>query len=174
MRNMAALTADRLVDAATAQLGGKVVDYSPAIGPTSSVKITVLVSTGDRRTAYLDPYDGRVLGTTRAGGVMQIVRDVHSLRILGFWGAALIEIAAGWSIILVVSGLYLWWPQRQLRLRGSPGKRLFWRDLHSSTGVLATVMVLSPGRPGIFYPLVGLSFLVGLGLDFVYLRLRGR
>jgi uncharacterized iron-regulated membrane protein len=75
---------------------------------------------------------------------MQTVRNLHSLMITGSVGNAVIEIVAGWTVLLVLSGLYLWWPRGgpALGLRGRPGARLFWRDLHASSGVLAAVVIL--------------------------------
>jgi uncharacterized iron-regulated membrane protein len=32
---------------------------------------------------------------------------------IGTVGDRLVELAAGWGIVLVVSGLYLWWPRGQ-------------------------------------------------------------
>lgn len=99
-----------------------------------------------RRTAFVDPGTGRVLGiTAREGGVMKLDRDLHSLVITGSIGNALIEIVAGWTIVLVLTGFYLWWPRGAapaLALRGLPRHRLFWRDLHASAGALIGAVIL--------------------------------
>jgi uncharacterized iron-regulated membrane protein len=72
--------------------------------------------------------------------------------LIGTVGNRLVELAACWAIVMIVSGLYLWWP-RGRRLAGVVwprlrlGKRAFWRDLHAVTGFwvssLALVMLLS-------------------------------
>ena len=57
----------------------------------------------------------------------------------------MIEIAAGWSIILIATGVYLWWPRGQggvLRVRGTPAQRMFWRDLHAVVGIMSGAVVL--------------------------------
>src|SRR5262249_1554124 len=59
---------------------------------------------GESRTAFVDPYDGGLIGTLPEGGVMQIVRKIHSLQYFGFWASCLVEIAAGWAIVLALSG----------------------------------------------------------------------
>ncbi|MCW2396735.1 MULTISPECIES: PepSY-associated TM helix domain-containing protein [unclassified Sphingobium] len=113
--------------------------------PTASWRMTLQGADGTRRLAFVDPYRGMLLGTTKAGGVMQTVRDLHSLIITGPVGNALVEIVAGWAILLVLSGLYLWWPRRGspvVGLRGQARGRLFWRDLHASTGLLAGGVIL--------------------------------
>lgn len=104
------------------------------------------VEAGDAaRTDFVDPGTGRVLGSTREGGVMKTIRDLHSLVITGTFGNALIEIAAGWAIVLIVTGFVLWWPregQPAIALRGPSKSRRFWRDLHASTGATVGLVIL--------------------------------
>lgn len=139
-----ALPASRLIVFAERQTGGQVTQVEVPASAAKSWRMRVQV--GDQaRTAFVDPGSGEVLGSTKAGGVMKTVRDLHSLVITGTIGNALIEIAAGWAIVLVVTGLVLWWPRgasKALALRGSPRQRRFWRDLHASTGVLAGGIIL--------------------------------
>ena len=76
---------------------------------------------------------------------MKTVRDLHGLAIAGPIGNALIEIAAGWAIVLVVTGVVLWWPREgrpALALRRPVRRRRFWRDFHASTGILASGVIL--------------------------------
>jgi uncharacterized iron-regulated membrane protein len=101
---------------------------------------------GESRTAYVDPYDGRLLGTIPAGGVMQIVRKIHSLQYFGFWASCLVEIAAGWAIVLALSGIFLWWPRGRkggvVTIRTTPKYRTFWRDPHAVTGLFVSGIVV--------------------------------
>ncbi len=114
--------------------------------PDRSVRALVRIPSGDVRTAYLDPYDARFLGSTDYGGVMQIVRKIHSLQLFGFWASSLIEIAAGWAIVMVLTGVFLWWPRGAdsgvITIRGAPSSRRFWRDLHAVTGAFAGAFML--------------------------------
>jgi uncharacterized iron-regulated membrane protein len=77
---------------------------------------------------------------------MQVVRKIHSLQKFGFWASCLIEIVAGWSIVMVGTGLFQWWPRGRtggvLTVRSSPGQRIFWRDLHAVTGLFSCVVIL--------------------------------
>lgn len=125
--------------------GGKVKQLTRPAAANESWRMNLEAPDGARRTAFVDPRDGRVLGTTSQGGVMEAIRSLHSLAITGPVGNALIEIVAGWAIILVVTGFYLWWPrrgQKALALRGRPRERLFWRDLHVSAGALVGAVIL--------------------------------
>lgn len=100
-----------------------------------------------RRTAFIDPATGAVLGSTPLGGVMETIKQLHSLAITGPVGNMLIEIVAGWAIILVVTGMILWWPRR----RTGPGSREKWRRIHGWTGTVAGVVL-------VFLALTGLSW----------------
>lgn len=114
--------------------------------PGRSIQMQIKTASGESRTAFVNPGDGALLGSIPAGGVMQIVRKLHSLQYFGFWASCLIEIAAGWTVILALSGLYLWWPRGArggvVSIRATPRSRVFWRDLHAVTGMFASALIL--------------------------------
>ncbi len=115
-------------------------------GPDKSVQKLILTPSGESRTAFVDPYDGRLIGTIPVGGVMQIVRKIHSLQYFGFWASCLVEIAAGWAIVLALSGIFLWWPRGRrggvVTIRATPKYRMFCRDLHAVTGLFACSLIV--------------------------------
>ena len=118
--------------------------YQPAAGPDRSVEVGV---DNPGRAVFIDPYTGARLGELAQGErLMDVVKHIHSLAIVGTWANRWIEIVAGWAIVLVISGVYLWWPRGRssgvLSVRGSPGKRIWWRDLHAVTGVIASAAIL--------------------------------
>lgn len=132
------------------QGGGKVTQIERPGVASESWRMRVQI--GEKaRTAFVDPGSGRVLGTTSEGGLMKTVRDLHSLAIAGPIGNAIVEITAGWAIILAVTGFVLWWPKKGepvIALRGSPRLRRFWRDFHASTGAIAGAVILFLGVTG--------------------------
>jgi uncharacterized iron-regulated membrane protein len=85
----------------------------------------------------VDPGSGAVRGelvTERR--LMAVVRDLHGSLLLGRAGNLLVELAACWSFVLLVTGAFLWWPRGarsggvfwpRLNARG----RLLLRDLHA-------------------------------------------
>ena len=96
---------------------------------------------------YLDPASGRVLGRVRDDfKLMEVVKRIHSLAIAGTVANHWIEVVAGWAIVLVVSGVFLWWPRGRpggvYSMRGRPAQRNWWRDLHAVTGVTAGAAIL--------------------------------
>lgn len=90
------------------------------------------------RDVFVSP-EGKVVGALDPDArIMQVVHDIHGELLLGPRGSWLVELAASWAIVMILSGLYLWWP----RGRGVAGvvwprlgnRKLFWRDLHAVTG----------------------------------------
>jgi uncharacterized iron-regulated membrane protein len=142
-----------------AGLDGRVLEITPPTRPDRAVRLMVRGHGGEALTAFADPYDGHLIGSTAYGGVMQLVRKVHSLQKFGFWASCLIEITAGWTIVLVGTGVFLWWPRSRGRggvvsLRGSPSVRVFWRDLHAVTGAFAGAVILFLALTGMPWSLV--------------------
>ena len=138
---------EALVAAALAAQPGTAFRYIPAPAPDRSAEIGIRTAGGERMVAYVNPYDARVLGTLPdKGTVMWFVRQLHSLAWFGPIANGLIEIVAGWSILLVGTGIYLWWPRDPKRgalsVHGSPRRRPFWKDLHAVLGVFTAGFIV--------------------------------
>jgi len=136
-----------MVAAALAAQPGTAIKFTDPTTPTSSAEVTINTASGERLAVYVNPYGGQVLGTLPdRGTVMWTIRYLHSLKYFGTVTRALIEIAAGWSVLLVGTGIYLWWPRRQtggvVSVRGTPGKRVFWRDTHAVTGIFVSFFIV--------------------------------
>lgn len=160
----APLGPDRLIfNAAQAVPGGTPVAYTDPADATASAMVTL--ADGARRIlVYLDPYTGSVLDRVdRDGEFFMVLRRLHSLAYFGPWANAVIEIVAGFAIILVATGLYLWWPRGQdggvVTIRGTPQRRVWWRDLHAVTGLAA-------GGGLFFLALTGLPWSIWWGDQF--------
>jgi uncharacterized iron-regulated membrane protein len=136
-----------MVANALAAYPGQAVKFVPPETPSASAEATIRTIEGARKVAYVDPYDGRVLGQLPdKGTVMWIVRQIHSLAYFGPVANGVIEIVGGWAILLVATGLYLWWPRGRsggvVSVRGDAKKRVFWRDLHAVTGAFAGLFIV--------------------------------
>jgi len=91
------------------------------------------------RDVFVSP-QGHVVGSLDpARRIMQVAHDIHGQLLLGKRGSWIVELAASWAIVMILTGLYLWWPRgRGLagvvwpRLAGGGGA--VWRDLHAVTG----------------------------------------
>lgn len=80
---------------------------------------------------------------------MRQIFRLHGELMIGDRGSNLVELAASWTIIMLLTGLVLWWPRHwnggagviYPRLRH--GGRLFWRDLHSVVGIWVSFFALT-------------------------------
>jgi uncharacterized iron-regulated membrane protein len=87
------------------------------------------------RDVFVAP-DGKVLGSLDSGSrIVEIARSIHGQLLLGPRGSWLVELAASWAIVMIITGIFLWWP----RGRGAAGvlwprRRSMLRDLHAVTG----------------------------------------
>ncbi|MEE7491502.1 PepSY domain-containing protein [Methylobacterium oryzae] len=138
------------------------VTYTDPASPDASARVTL--AAGDRRiVVYLNPYKGDVLDRVdRDRELMAVVRGLHSLALVGPLANAVIEIVAGFAIVLVVTGTYLWWPRGQqggvVTVRAGPRRRVWWRDLHAVTGFVA-------GGGLLFLALTGLPWSIWWGQE---------
>ncbi|WP_158045293.1 PepSY-associated TM helix domain-containing protein [Skermanella pratensis] len=135
-----------LVEAALEAYPGTAVKYTPPADPLSSAEVGVKTAAG-KLSVFVDPYSGRVLGDIPdKGSVMWVVRQLHSLAWFGPVANGVIEIVGGWTILLVGTGIYLWWPRGReggvVTVRGTRRQRVFWRDLHAVTGIFVGAFIV--------------------------------
>lgn len=120
----------------------------------------VLVAHGaDVARVYIDPVTLRVLAQRdEQTRFERLVFRLHGQLLIGNWGSVIMEMVASWTLVLIVTGLLLWWPRRAgaggtiLPRLGAKG-RLFWRDLHAVGGMwisLVLVLFLVSGLPWSF------------------------
>lgn len=154
--------------------------------PSAPDRATVVgLEGGDQHTAgneaFVDPYTGEVLGSSDSGGaVVGLANRLHGFlnmesvtvslpTVSALWdGDAVmreyvvfdlaLELLGVWTLVLIFSGLFLWWPRRTrnrargtsrgtgtvLGIRRGVTGRARLRDLHGLSGVLLlSVMVLT-------------------------------
>lgn len=110
-----------------------------------------------KNSLYVNPFTGKVTGKISANdGFMHKVRKLHGELLMGKFGTKIVELIASWMVVLILTGLYVWWPGRGWKLKGffiprrKEGKRTFFRDLHAITGFWISIlllMVLGGGFP---------------------------
>jgi uncharacterized iron-regulated membrane protein len=67
---------------------------------------------------------------------------------MGEGGSFVVELAASWAIVMILTGLYLWWPRNARGLGGvlypriGQGAKKFWRDTHAVVGMWVSVFAL--------------------------------
>ena len=99
---------------------------------------------------YVDPYSGAIKGQIdRDQMFMRRVRNLHGELMLGTIGSAIVELAACWTVVLLASGIYLWFPRGRSKWAGvfwprfGSGKRIFWKDFHAVLGVYSSIVILT-------------------------------
>jgi uncharacterized iron-regulated membrane protein len=118
----------------------------------------VLVSDhGARTRVYVHPDTLQVLKTVdEQNRFERVVFRLHGELMMGNSGSILVELAASWAIVMILTGLYLWWPRNAKGLGGvlyprlGQGAKRFWRDLHAVTGIWVSafaLFLLSTGLP---------------------------
>ncbi|HEY9873341.1 MAG TPA: PepSY domain-containing protein [Candidatus Obscuribacterales bacterium] len=123
--------------------------FTPKFAPNRSAEVTLTTPGGRTITAFVNPYTGEVLGDRdEANNFQSIVRKIHGELMLGKFGDYLVELAACWGLVLLVTGLYLWLPRNTFTIWGtliprlsSKNKRVFWRDLHAVAGFYGILLV---------------------------------
>jgi uncharacterized iron-regulated membrane protein len=105
------------------------------------------------RSVFVDQYRGTVLGERASGpDFLSRVHQLH-LRLLiqneSDSGKTVAKWAAVAMVLLLSSGMYLWWPTKRVRVRSSRGTRRWWFDLHNTVGVWSFVFTATATVTGL-------------------------
>ena len=128
------------------QKSASVVQY---IAPRADDMVAVFrVNNDDKATMVaVDPYTAKVVSSMpRNEGWYHTMDGIHGDMMLGTAGDYLIETAASLTILMMITGIYLWWA-KQGRLKPmlvpKTGKgRSWWRDLHGAFGTWVSLILL--------------------------------
>jgi len=119
------------------------------IPDTPDQAVQIIVGKGARETrVYVDPARLTVLKSVdEEGRLMPTIFRLHGELLLGNKGSYIVELAASWAIVMIVSGLALWWPRGNgpaglIYPRLTLGGRRFWRDLHAVIGFWVSFLAL--------------------------------
>ncbi|MBC9798617.1 PepSY-associated TM helix domain-containing protein [Sinomicrobium weinanense] len=120
--------------------------------PKTKNKATEFVSgrfSNTLESVYINPFTGditnhRVVRNT----FMYKVRKFHGELLMGSFGTKIVELAACWMVVLVLTGIYIWWPKQKWKskrlfsIRTGHGKRILFRDLHAVTSFWISALLL--------------------------------
>ena len=142
------------VRAALAAAPGSVLHaYQLPRTPDAAAQVLVGRGVGETRV-WVDPRTARVLkAVPEDARLMKLVFRLHGELLLGDRGSMLVELAGSWAVVMVLTGLFLWWPRgtQKGQLRGlggvlyprlGLGRRMFWRDLHAVAGLWVSLLTL--------------------------------
>ncbi|HQQ73909.1 MAG TPA: PepSY domain-containing protein [Pseudomonadales bacterium] len=140
---------DAIVAVAKKSVGSTdVKSYQPAVTANESAQVVVVTPNQGALRIFVNPSTLAVQGTlNESSRLMNIARQLHKELMLGTPGRYITELVACWLIVLIFSGIYLWWP-RKLPKRGifrpdtSNTDRSLLREFHAVFGIWASVWIL--------------------------------
>jgi uncharacterized iron-regulated membrane protein len=121
--------------------GERVAGYLLSSAPDISAGVSIR-----RGAVSVNPYTAEILGVRPPGrDFLSYVHQMH-LRLnignRGDTGKEIVTWAGVVMLVLLVSGVYLWWPVKRVTIsKGATGRR-FWFDLHNATGIFSFVFLL--------------------------------
>lgn len=163
-------TLQKIVDAAAAAAGP---EWNPAIleidnrfeDATQAIFFTNQAHQHMR--LYVDPRGAKVLGELGEPNFLSVVLAIHRRLFVGTFGRILVELITCWTIILLLTGLWLWWPKKWKKCAGVFVPRLksnrytLARDSHAIPGTILFPIAIIIGITGLLYSyLWGTTFLL--------------
>lgn len=117
--------------------GASVGRYAAPIAPDRAAEWGITTAGGEAVAVFVDPGRGMVTGSVPdSARLTSILSALHGEIMIGKVGDLIVELAASWGFVLLVSGMFLWWP-RKSRVAGvavprmaARGRALV-RDLHA-------------------------------------------
>jgi len=142
-------TANAQVQAALVAVPGSTLD-SYELPHTSTSAAQILVDKGTQQfRVYVHPQTLQVLKLDNEDHRLEnVIFKLHGELMIGDVGSWIVELAASWAVIMILTGLFLWWPRNANGLGGvlyprlRQGGRTFWKDIHSVTGIYVSFFAL--------------------------------
>ncbi|WP_454827344.1 PepSY-associated TM helix domain-containing protein [Paraburkholderia xenovorans] len=110
--------------------------------PRRSAEFVFRLADGGKQSVYVNPYTGAVLGTLSVERrFMQVDRMLHRKLLLGKPGELLMELAACWTLVMIGTGVALWWPREKTTARSALLPRFtlkgrpLWKNIHTVMGI---------------------------------------
>ena len=106
----------------------------------------------DSGAVVVNPYTGEILGIRNGPTWLDYVHQFHlrlGIQAESDYGKKIMSWMGFGMLFLAVSGLYLWWPVKRIRISGGADKRRFWFDLHNAVGIVSLVFLLLLSVTGI-------------------------
>lgn len=119
---------------------------------------------GFRITAYANPYTGEVTG-------VHVLRETFFFKMMALhrwlmdgtrtWGKQIVGVSTVLFIVILISGIIIWIPKNKKALKAhlsvqfKMGFKRFWRDLHISVGMYASIFLLLSAFTGLMWSFEG-------------------
>lgn len=134
------LPLDTLAARARAAARGEITSISPGRVPDRS-----LTAQAGATQIFVDPYTGRILGTREQDvfnrSLPRRLHVLHTSLLAGSLGREIVGIVTVAALLLVVTGITIWWRDKLWRIRWSASWKRIAYDLHHSFGILASLVM---------------------------------
>ena len=114
-----------------------VVSYRPGEAEDRSSEVGIRLH-DESYTIFMNPYTGEEVGKlNNSDRIMDRIEEFHGELMIGTTGDRIVELVTCWAIVLIITGLYLWFPRKNKGMAGvlypriKKGGKLFRRDLHA-------------------------------------------
>lgn len=115
-------------------------------GPAKAVPSPAFGAPAAALVVYVNPHTGAVLGSMPAEErFSQWARKLHSSLLQSDTWRWMIELAASWLMVMLITGVWLWWPRAGVPLlpAASARGRKAWSQWHAFLGVVLGVVSLA-------------------------------
>jgi uncharacterized iron-regulated membrane protein len=131
------------------------------IPPDPDRSTAVVIESAPERAVYVNPYTGDILGDSPTRSLFfGALLTLHRSLFAGSCGRVVVELTTSWTLVLLVTGAYLWLPARWNRLRGVWLPRLrvqpytVLRDFHAVCGVYLLPVIGAVAFTGLVFSVV--------------------
>ena len=151
-----------LVEKVESQLTKGATITGVTIYPQPDRSYQVNLSAPKGAAVYIDPYTGEVLGQSQRTPFFRTVFLLHRWLLDSqpadggiFWGKRITGIATLVFVVILLSGVVIWWPRSRKGLKNGiqialrKGKARFWHDLHAAGGIYVLLLVLVMALTGL-------------------------
>ncbi|WP_024903863.1 PepSY-associated TM helix domain-containing protein [Robbsia andropogonis] len=116
--------------------------------PDHSVEYRFKLANGENESVFVNPYTGAILGRLSVEHrFTQQVRMIHRGLLLGKPGEIVMELVGCWTLVMLGTGVAMWWPSSRQPARLWPDKRrtgrAWWRDAHMALGAWVVMGALA-------------------------------
>jgi uncharacterized iron-regulated membrane protein len=153
-----------------------ITSYRPPQQAGHNARLVIDAADGRELLVLVDPANLSIAGEIDSKArLTQISKRIHGGLMAGTTGEVIVELVACWTIIMVITGIYLWWPRVSgvwgtLLPRLRAHRRIFWRDLHAVPGFFLSLWILVIIGTGLPWSAVWGNlldkFAIGIGEEF--------
>ena len=123
----------------------------------------VSLSKPRRASLYVDQYTGEIKGKKERSSFFMFMFRMHRWLLDSmnpgyegiFWGKMIVGVSTLLFVVVLVSGIVIWWPHTRRALKNSlkisvtKGWKRFWYDLHVAGGMYALIFLLAMALTGL-------------------------